>query len=423
MRNSGVEWIGEIPNEWKVMSSKYLYSIQKGKIPKTVEQKVDEQFVPYVSMEYQRREIQPKEYAHIDDGVYANKNDIAVLWDGANAGEFFRSKRGVISSTVALLKENSNINKEYLFFGLKAFEDNLRALTVGMGIPHVNSEVIKNIKIPLPTKNEQQKIAAFLDEKVDHIDNIIEDTKQSIENLKAYKQSLITETVTKGLDPDVEMKDSGIEWIGKIPSHWDLRKLKKLTSKIGSGKTPRGGGNVYTDKGILFLRSQNVYETGLYLNKATFISDEIDKSMINTRVYANDVLLNITGASIGRACVYPNDMETHANVNQHVCIIRPVQDFILPYYLFYYLISHVGKNYVNYYQTGGNREGLNFEQIGDFTIPSFSIEEQNNIVNFLNERTYQMDQVINRKEQLVSELEIYKKSMIYECVTGKKEVM
>lgn len=422
MKDSGIEWIGKIPNDWNVISSKYLYSIQKGKIPKTVDQKADEQYVPYISMEYQRRDILPKEYAHINDGVYANKSDIAVLWDGANAGEIFKSKMGVISSTVALLKGNSNINKEYLFFVLKAFEKNLRALTVGMGIPHVNSEIIKNIKMPFPTQKEQQKIASFLDEKVSHINNIIEDTKKSIENLKVYKQSLITETVTKGLNPNVEMKDSGIDWVGKIPKHWMLRKIKHLTSKIGSGKTPRGGGNIYSNEGILFLRSQNIYETGLYLENATYISPKIDDSMKSTRVYSNDVLLNITGGSIGRACVYPQYIETHANVNQHVCILRPIQEYTHPSYLFYYLISHVGRNYIRYYQTGGNREGLNFEQIGNFAIPSFSIHEQTKIVNYLDEKTSQVDQIVNQQEQLVKEFESYKRSIIYEYVTGKKEV-
>jgi len=306
MKDSGVEWIGKIPNNWNVMSSKYLYSIQKGKIPKTVEQKVDEQFVPYVSMEYQRRDIQPKEYAHIDDGVYANKDDIVVLWDGANAGEFFRSKTGIISSTMALLKENSNINKEYLFYGLKAFEEKLRALTVGMGIPHVNSELIKNIEMTFPTKTEQQKIAAFLDQKVDHIDNIIEDTKQSIESLKAYKQSLITETVTKGLNPDVEMKDTGIDWIGVVPQHWIISRIKYVT-KISRGQfshRPRNDERFYNGQ-YPFIQTGDVARAKKYITSYSQTLNELGKKV--SKEFPKGTLVMNIAANVGDVAILDFD--------------------------------------------------------------------------------------------------------------------
>ena len=118
-----------------------------------------------------------------------------------------------------------------------------------------------------------------------------------------------------------KMKDSGIEWIGEIPSDWDVFKIKYGVVKVGSGKTPRGGADIYTDSGVLFLRSQNIYDVGVVTESPIFITEKIDEEMKNTRVLPNDVLLNITGGSIGRCCIFPEKLGK-ANVNQHVSIIR-----------------------------------------------------------------------------------------------------
>lgn len=429
MKDSRVEWIGKVPEEWDVQRLKNILIERKenNKPQKTdniLSLMKDRGVIPYS----EKGDIGNKSKTDLTQYKLAYPGDIVLNSMNVIIGSVGLSKYfGAVSPVYYMLRPR--LSKDFVeyynfIFQTEVFQKSLIGYGNGimehrMRIPMNN---LNNVSLPVPPSYEQKKIATFLDEKVSHIDNIIEDTKKSIENLKAYKQSLITETVTKGLDPNVEMKDSGIDWVGKIPKHWMLRKIKHLTSKIGSGKTPRGGGNIYSNEGILFLRSQNIYETGLYLENATYISPEIDDSMKSTRVYSNDVLLNITGGSIGRACVYPQYIETHANVNQHVCILRPIQGYTHPSYLFYYLISHVGRNYIRYYQTGGNREGLNFEQIGNFAIPSFSIHEQTKIVNYLDEKTSQVDQIVNQQEQLVKEFESYKKSIIYEYVTGKKEV-
>src|SRR5699024_1098458 len=136
---------------------------------------------------------------------------------------------------------------------------------------------------------------SFLDRKTKAIDALIEKKEQLIERLKEKRQALITRAVTKGFNPSVPMKDSGIEWLGEIPEEWEITKLKWLVSKIGSGKTPRGGSEVYEEEGIPFLRSQNIHFDGLRLDDVVYIDSETHKDMSSTAIKPNDVLLNITG--------------------------------------------------------------------------------------------------------------------------------
>jgi type I restriction enzyme S subunit len=240
-----------------------------------------------------------------------------------------------------------------------------------------------------------------------------------VAELKAYKQSVITEAETKGLNPDVPMKDSGIEWIGEIPEHWAIAKLNHFLSKVGSGSTPTGGSNVYTNQGVKFLRSQNVYFEGLKLDDIVYITEEIDESMKGTRVLVGDVLLNITGGSIGR-CFYVDSTLGRANVNQHVSILRPKT--ICTKYLKYFLQSEVGQHQVRLYQTGGNREGLSASAIKEFRFFKISAKEQENIAEYLDTQCTEIDNLISIKLSKIDSLKEYKKSIIYEYVTGKKEV-
>lgn len=418
MKDSGVEWIGEIPKDWDKIKIKYVYEIKKAKLP--TEFFYDNKLIPYMSMEYIRDSSIVPQYAK--DGDFCKKDDLLLLWDGSNAGEIiFDHPEGYAPSTTAILRLKKDINKSFAKYYLKFLEEELRNNTNGMGVPHVNGEFLKNANLLIPIEKEQQKIADFLDEKVGEIDRLIDNAKKSIEEYKKYKQSVITEAVTKGLNPNLEMKDSGIEWIGEISKNSHVGKIKFFVSKVGSGKTPKGGSEIYLNEGILFLRSQNIYDEGLNLDSPMYISKEIDEEMSNTRVLYNDVLLNITGGSIGRCCIY-KERYRNANVNQHVSIIRVKEKLMLPKFMHYYWMSLLGKMVINLYQTGGNREGMSAEAIKNSPIVIFSISEQIEIINYLDDRCLEIDNLILKKEKLILELESYKKSLIYEYVTGKKEV-
>ena len=332
-------------------------------------------------------------------------------------------ERGIITSAYTTLRPSSLVYPRYLYYVLHAYDLIKGFYGMGAGVRQgLNYDEVKTIKVPFPTMNEQKAIAAYLDDQVAQIDSIIAEAQASIEEYKQWKAAVVFEAITKGIDPNAPMRDSGISWIGKIPVGWTMCPIKRLTTKIGSGKTPSGGAEVYSDSGVLFLRSQNIYDTGLALDDVSHISDEIDNEMKNTRVEYKDVLLNITGGSIGRCCLYDLP-DIRANVNQHVCILRTKQKELLPEFLRYFWNSSIGPVVVGYYQTGGNRQGLNFEQIGRVKVPLCSLETQKRIVDYLDKQCATINALIVEKQGLTEDTESYKRSMIYEVVTGKRKVV
>lgn len=218
------------------------------------------------------------------------------------------------------------------------------------------------------------------------------------------------------MNPYSTYKPSGIDWIGDIPSHWEVKKLKFTVTKVGSGVTPSGGAAVYQTEGVPLLRSQNIHFDGLRLNDVAYISKEVDASMSNSRVLAGDVLLNITGGSIGR-CYFMSENFGPANVNQHVCIVRPAHEQVNTKFLYRLLSSPIGQTQIDLLQTGANREGLNFEQLKNFDLSLPPLSEQAAIASYLDEKTAQLDTFIDRKRRLIDLLREEKTALINEAVT------
>lgn len=438
MKDSGVEWIGEIPKHWSPLKLKYA-SWLKGRIGwqgLKSDEYIDEGAYLITGTDFDNGSINWNTCAHIsverfneDSDIHIQENDLLITKDGT-IGKVAVAKRspGMVSlnSGVMLIR---NVRRykyydKYLYYILMSEQFHLWYELSQNGastIKHLYQEQFYNFTFSYPPIKEQTAIASYLDDKCTAIDDVIAQAKETIEEYKSWKASVIFEAVTKGLDPNVEMKDSGVEWIGKIPKHWRIVKVKYCTTKIGSGKTPRGGAEIYTDSGITFLRSQNIYDEGLKLAAVSFIPEEIDNEMISTRVFPDDVLLNITGGSIGRCCLYPQNMPC-ANVNQHVCIIRVKPNIILPQLMHYLWCSHVGQTAINIYQSGANREGMNFEQIGNVAIPIMGLQEQRHLKDYLDDKCATIDSIISEKQVLIDELESYKKSLIFETVTGKRRV-
>lgn len=430
MKDSGIEWIGEIPEEWSIVKLNKIANLITGNTPSKNDN----------NKYYSESGLMWVKPDNLNEFNYINYTNEFLNEEGEQLARIvppftplvccigtigkigISNKRVAFNQQINAVEFDRNIyDWKFGMFYLMSQELQHWYYANGNVVKILNSANQGQINMVLPNINEQITISKYLENRCNKIDQTIEKEKQVIEKLKEYKQSVITEAVTKGLNPDVKMKDSGVEWIGEIPEHWEVGVIKYGTLKIGSGKTPKGGSEVYKDEGIIFIRSQNVYDEGLQLENCTYISDEIDEDMAGTRVYYNDVLLNITGGSIGRCCLY--DIKTdHANVNQHVCIIRTNNDIILPKYMKYFWNSNVGKNSINIYQTGANREGLNFEQIGNTKIPYLSLEEQQRIADYLDKKCSTIDKLISKKEKVIEKLTEYKKSLIYECVTGKREI-
>jgi len=207
------------------------------------------------------------------------------------------------------------------------------------------------------------------------------------------------------------------EWWRYVPAHWRVARLKYFASKIGSGKTPLGGAAIYADSGVAFLRSQNVHFSGLRLDDMVYISREVDETMASTRVQPRDVLLNITGASLGRCALVPECMGP-ANVNQHVCIVRPDRSSLFAPYLNYLLSSQQLQDKIFAGEDGVSREGLTFDRVASFTlaIPA-TVQEQQEICAFLDRETARIDALIKKKERLITLLEEKRAALINRAVT------
>ncbi|NPT32895.1 restriction endonuclease subunit S [Paraburkholderia xenovorans] len=264
---------------------------------------------------------------------------------------------------------------------------------------NISKESVLSLPVPRTPFVEQQRIVAVLTV----LDNKLDVIARQIEATRTLKRGLIQKLFSRGVGtqgadgrwvPHAEFKDSEL---GEIPAGWSAEKLNSHVSKVGSGVTPKGGSDSYLSAGIPLIRSQNVLVGRLSLDDVVFIPPEQHEKMRNSALVPNDVLLNITGASIGRCAVLPADFD-EGNVNQHVCIIRPAKS-LNPYFLCHYLNSDIGQKQIGKFQAGGNREGLNYQQIRSFDVPVPPISEQGEIAKFLGGVDKKIDVLIAKLEQ------------------------
>lgn len=423
-KDSGVEWLGEVPSHWGLTIGMNVFRENKrdnkGMKEKTV-----------LSLSYGQIIIKPEEKLvglvpeSFETYQIVEPNDIIIRCtdlqnDQTSLRTGLAKDKGIITSAYLNLKVINNHSAKFLHYYLHTLDITKVLYKFGSGLRQnlsfLDFKRLPIIDIPL---SEQQKIAQFLDDKTAKIDQAMDLAEKQIALLKEHKQILIQNAVTRGLNPDVPLKDSGVEWIGQVPEHWSVKKIKHVTSKIGSGITPLGGGSNYIDGGIPLLRSQNIHFDRIDLNDVARISEFTHNSMKNSKVRKGDVLLNITGGSLGR-CFYVDSNE-EMNVNQHVCIIRPNKK-INTIFLNMLLASEIGQKQIWFFQQGGGREGLNFQAIKNFYLPLPDLEEQQKIAIYLDKQAAKIDQAIALKTAHIEKLKEYKSVLINDAVTGKVRV-
>jgi len=255
-----------------------------------------------------------------------------------------------------------------------------------------------DLPIICPSKEEQDEIVQHIKAQEEKINQFIQKKRRFIDLLKEQRQSIIND---------------------KLLINSKLCKLKFCVTKVGSGVTPKGGGEVYQDEGILFLRSQNVHNDGLRLEGIACISEEINSEMKGSEVQLNDVLINVTGASIGRCFVF--NKNERANVNQHVCIIRPKQEIILSEFLMMQIQSEKIQTIIDMVE-GASREGLTNHDIKNFYLFVPTLEEQKIIIDDIKTETKTIDTTIAKAEREIELIREYKEAMISEAVMGKRNI-
>ena len=288
----------------------------------------------------------------------------------------------------------------------------LERFAASTGVPSLNRNFVHPYPVAVPPLSEQRAIAAVLDS----IDDAIERTEAVIAATEQLRDSLVNQLLTRGV-PGWHTAWKEVPGLGTMPADWEVVRLGEETTHVGSGVTPRGGKSVYTSSGITFLRSQNVHFEALELDDVVFIATEIDDVMRRSRVQPNDVLLNITGASIGRCTVAPADLGP-ANVNQHVCIIRTTER-INPRFAWKWLTTPRSQQEIDDIQTGQSRQGLNYQQVRQLTIARPSRTEQDAIVEILGGVDAALTQV--RHEQ--HGFKVLKDSITDALLTGRVRLM
>lgn len=409
MKPSGIEWIGDIPDDWEVYRLKNEVVFVNG-------------YAFDGSELHQDKEVPVIRIGDISSGVidYSStlktnvksglseyelrKNDILIAMSGATTGKTAivkTNEKAYINQRVGIIRATKcNIFIKYLL-ETKGFFNYIFLVAGGSAQPNISMHNILNFPIPKIRLDTQQKIADYLDEKCGEIDATIAKQKESIEKLKAYKQSLISETVTKGLDKSAPLKPSGIEWIGDIPSHWEIKKLKFLVSLIDN-KTKDGHSisleNIESGTGKL-IETENTYDgEGISFKENDLLFGKL-------RPYLAKVYLSaLKGRALGDFYVMRANKGTNPN------------------FLKFVLLSDWFIKIVDSSTYGTKMPRASWDFTGGMRIPLPPISEQDCISSYLETKCSEVDTFIIEKQNIIQKLDAYKKSLIFECVTGKKRI-
>lgn len=421
MKDSGIEWIGKIPDIWRQTKLKYVTKIRSENGMYSPEQD------SYIGLE----NIVSRSNKLIEtETIYES-----ALYSICKKGDILFNKlrpylaKAIISPidgfcTGELLNiKHFDGEKRFLWYYLLSdkFIEVVNASTYGAKMPRANTDFILNLPVFLPSLSEQTKIADFLEAKCADIDQIRADIEKQIEIFMDYKKSVITEAVTKGLNPKSKMKDSGIEWIGLIPNDWSIVRIKNVSSLFG-----RIGFRGYTqqdlvdeDDGAITLSPSNMKNMKMNYEKCSYISWFKYNESPEIKVENGDILFVKTGSTYGKSA-YVTDLPKEATINPQLIVFKQstMNKKLLAYVLQTSLISYQTELAV----VGGTIPTMSQEKIKNFIFPFPPLSEQKKIAAYLDEKCSEIDATIAEKQKQLKTLEDYKKSLIFEYVTGKKEV-
>lgn len=417
-KSNSVKWLGETPADWSLEKVKFHLSFSKGTNPKELIDENSGEFPEYISVENLRGKQKNIQYVKdwqtcklIDD------NDLLLLWDGANAGEFMKGKKGVLSSTMAKLLFHKKITKEFGWYLFIRYEKEIREVTIGMGIPHVNGQDLKNSFVPIPPPFEQEAIVRFLNYKTGQIDSFIANRQKQIELLKEQRSGIINKAVTKGINPSAKMKDSGIEWIGEIPEHWENLRLKNISKRITNGFVGSTS-DILQESGIRYIQALHVKQNTIIFNQPYFVSENWSNEHPRSILKKGDLVITQTGAMTGDVGLVPAEFE---GCNCHALIIvKPNIKKVVPEFLLFILSSHFGKSLLESIRTGSMHPHLNSTIVCDINISlPLDILEQKLILDYIKSETSTIDTLTSKYQKQIDLMQEYRTSLISQAVTGK----
>lgn len=427
-KDSGVEWLGKIPVHWNVSKFGFEVKISRGAGYQHIEQTEEDDYEPIIRIA-DFKEFNPLKAKRSDElsKYKVQKGDILIAGTGATAGISIMIKNymnEMVHSYNALRLKSKGVDSKLLFYLLNSHfvEEQKNIAFTGSAQPFLDIGRISNFIIPLPNnKEEQTQIANYLNHKTAQLDSLIAKKEQLISLLQEERTAMINQAVTKGLDPNVLMKNVDVDGLDEIPEHWKLMKFKWLAPILtcGVASTPE-----YVDEsiGVPFLSAQNVKNNKMRLDKYKYISVDLHEKLTKYRMPLNgDILVTRVGAGIGDACIVDCDFEFSVYVS--LTHIRVDESIVSNKFIMYFFSTDYCKFLNNYGTvTGGGVGNLNVNNVERYKIPIPSLDEQNSIVEYIEQQNKKSNKIKDKLKQEIDLLKEYKTVLISEVVTGKIDV-
>jgi len=429
-KDSGVEWLGEVPGHWKIRKTTWLFAIGSGTTPPSEDLAYYGGDIPWVTTSELRESVVVTTEKSVTKEALRDlpslrlhpKGSVAVAMYGATIGRLgILGTDATVNQACCVFSMPKGIDAAFWFFWLQMRRPYLISLGYGGGQPNLSQELLRSVRVPTPPEEEQRAIVAFLDRETAKIDALVAKKERLIELLQEKRTVFITGAVTKGLDPTVRMKYSGVEWLGEIPAHWGTSFMDKLVDplrRITYGIVQPGEPD---PDGIFMVRGQN-YSRGWSSSEDVFrVSRDIEAPYKRARLKQGDIVMTIVGAGTGNIAIVPDWLEG-ANLTQTTARIALDPRKANNRYFSYQLQSVVGTVSVELTVKGAAQPGLNLGHIAKYRVVLPPIQEQKAIADFLDRETSTFDALTERVLGAIDRLKELRTALISGAVTGKIDV-
>ncbi|MGP5157344.1 restriction endonuclease subunit S [Pseudoalteromonas prydzensis] len=425
-KESGVEWVGEIPSDWSMWKLAHAFNeIGSGTTPPTNNEKWFKGDVPWITTGELREKIitdtkkklSPSTLKAFPTLKKYPVGSIAIAMYGATIGRLgIFGVEAATNQACCVMTTSTQLNNKYLFYWLWAFKEDIIRLSSGGGQPNINQEKVASLRVSAPKSKEQQKIASFLDHETAKIDTLIAKQEKLIELLKEKRQAVISHAVTKGLNPNAPMRDSGVEWLGEVPEHWVVSSIKYLSSFVGTGGTPKNQSSFVDDNDAIKWFAPGDFSDKIELTQSSkYISFEAVASGDAKLYKENSVLVIGIGATLGKVALCKDEF----SCNQQINMITPNKKTIAEFITFSLSAQHEQMKQLSNASTIGI---MNQEKTKSIQIAQPPLAEQIEIVKYLNIALERFKLLESKATKQVDLLKERKTALISAAVTGKIDV-
>ena len=427
-KDSGVEWVDKLPIHWKAVSLRWISTIYAGGTPsKTNESYWEDGTIPWLNsgsvnqgMIYQPSTYITQEAFNNSSARWISKGSLVVALAGQGKTKGMVAQLGIDSTcnqSMAAISLYAELYSRYLFWWLTSNYQNIRNMAGGDLRDGLNLEHLGSIQCPLPSRAESTFIANFLDHETAKIDSLIEKQQQLIQLLKEKRQAVISHAVTKGLNPNVPMKDSGVEWLGDVPEHWTISRYKYCTSRVVVG-IAEAATHAYSEKGIPIIRATNIKEEGININDTLYLKESFANMNEGKYLYTNDIITVRTGYP-GISAVIPETLDkSHCFTN----LVSTPKSSHCPHFLNEYLNSRMGKAYFALFGWGSAQKNISVPILQEFPIAHPELAEQKEIVVAVQNEKNKFNLLISNVQNSIKLMQERRTALISAAVTGKIDV-